>query len=348
MAGPVTALWLLVALVPALVSYGRTRMAPSWALLALAGAGLLVTTLIDGSPVLPYLHLAAAALAFQRAYAGLAAAQAQPQATLGLNDIQRVDGAFGSTVRSLGTEWRAFAGERQSRALENTFNTYALAAGWQVRVVKGQVEQSLPADAPLVQRGETYAAALTSLLDLMVRQAGEEQTVRALQRAYDGLPWDQREVAAQYIFCDVRRAEALSRAFRSTQQSYRALLRRIPLFATMDEGDLDLLCSQLRLEQVPPGRTVIRQGELGDRFYVVHRGHIEVTQRDAAGVSNVVDQLDRGDYFGELALLNDAPRNATCRATVPTELLSLSRIDFERLVKVRFALRDTVILHRPG
>ena len=59
-------------------------------------------------------------------------------------------------------------------------------------------------------------------------------------------------------------------------------------------------------------------------------------------MSNVVDQLDRGDYFGELALLNDAPRNATCRATVPTELLSLSRIDFERLVKVRFALRDTV------
>ena len=158
-----------------------------------------------------------------------------------------------STVRSLGTEWRAFAGERQSRALENTFNTYALAAGWQVRVVKGQVEQSLPADAPLVQRGETYAAALTSLLDLMVRQAGEEQTVRALQRAYDGLPWDQREVAAQYIFCDVRRAEALSRAFRSTQQSYRALLRRIPLFATMDEGDLDLLCLPVALGAGPAG-----------------------------------------------------------------------------------------------
>jgi CRP-like cAMP-binding protein len=98
----------------------------------------------------------------------------------------------------------------------------------------------------------------------------------------------------------------------------------------------------LQVEQVSPGRTIIRQGEPGDRFYIVHRGHVEVTQRDEKGVGNVVDQLDRGDYFGELALLNDAPRNATCRASVPTELLSLSRADFERLVKVRFELRDTL------
>ena len=341
-ADPTVLCWFLVVLVPALVSYGRTRMAPSWTILALALVGLLVTTLLDMSPVLPYLLLAGAVLVFGRAYSGLASTQGQPQATLGLSDIQRVDGAFGSTVRNLGAEWRAFTGEHQSRALENTFNTYATAAGWQVRVVKGHVEQSLPADVSLVQRGETYAVALSLLLDLMARQVGEKMTVRALQRTYDGLPWDQREVAAQYILCDVGRAEALSREFRSTQQSYRALLRRIPLFATMGEGELDLLCSLLRLERVPSGRTIIRQGEPGDRFYVVHRGHVEVTQRDVAGISNVVDQLDRGGYFGELALLNDAPRNATCRATVPTELLSLSRADFERLVKVRFGLRDTV------
>jgi len=245
-------------------------------------------------------------------------------------------------VRSLYQEWGAMAGDRGTRAVEGEFNGYALAAGWGVQVVQGEVEQSLAAEAPLTQRGETHAAALTLLLDLMARQVGEKLTVRALQRAYDGLPWDQREVAAQYLFCQVRGAEALSQEFRSTQQSYHALLRRIPLFATMQEEELDLLCSQLRLEKMQPGRTIIRQGDPGDRFYIVHRGHVEVTQRDEKGVSNVVDQLDRGSYFGELALLNDAPRNATCRATVPTELLSLGRADFECLVKVRFELRDTV------
>jgi len=341
-ARPVAALWFLLALVPALVSYGRTSLAPAWALLAVAVAGLLVTAVLDLAPVLPYLLLAAAAVTFHRVYAGLAPGQAQPQATFGLIDVQRLDRAFSSSVRSLYQEWRAMAGERGTRALLGEFNNYALAAGWRVQVVQGEVEQSLPGDLPLAQRGETYAAALTLLLDLMAHHAGEKLTVRAVQRAYDGLPWDQREVAAQYVFPHVRRAEALSREFRSTQQSYRALLRRIPLFATMDEGELDLLCSQLQVEQVPPGRTVIRQGEPGDRFYIIVQGHVEVTQRGPNGASEVVDQLDRGDYIGELALLNDAPRNATCRATVPTELLSLSRADFERLVKVRFGLRDTV------
>jgi cAMP-dependent protein kinase regulator len=69
---------------------------------------------------------------------------------------------------------------------------------------------------------------------------------------------------------------------------------------------------------------------------------VEVTQRDERGVSEVVNQLDRGDYFGELALLHDAPRNATCRATVPTEVLCLSRPDFDRLVRARFSLREKV------
>jgi CRP-like cAMP-binding protein len=90
------------------------------------------------------------------------------------------------------------------------------------------------------------------------------------------------------------------------------------------------------------GRTIIRQGDVGDRFYIVRRGHVEVTQRDDRGVSEIVNQLDRGDYFGEVALLRDAPRNATCRATIPTETLSLARHDFDMLVKERFALRDKV------
>jgi CRP-like cAMP-binding protein len=65
-------------------------------------------------------------------------------------------------------------------------------------------------------------------------------------------------------------------------------------------------------------------------------------QRDERGVTKVIDRLERGDYFGEVALLNDAPRTATCRATVPTELLSLNRADFERLVSMHFGLRDSI------
>ncbi len=176
----------------------------------------------------------------------------------------------------------------------------------------------------------------------MAQEVGEKLTVRALQRAYDGLPWEEREIGAQYLFREVDRAEALSREFQATCQDYQALLRRMPLFATMDEAEITLLCSRLREEHYSPRQVIIRQGERGDRFYIIKRGHVEVTVRDERGVSEVVNQLDRGDTFGELALLRDAPRNATCRATLPTEVLSLSRQDFDRLVKARFALREKV------
>jgi CRP-like cAMP-binding protein len=204
------------------------------------------------------------------------------------------------------------------------------------------VEDFQPGGASLLERGEVYAAALGLLLDLIAREVGEKLAERALQRAYDGLPWEEREVAAQYLFSDVDRAKALGREFQSTREEFTGLLRRMPLFATMDSAEIDLLCSRLRAEQYAPRKVIIRQGERGDRFYIVRHGHVEVAVRNDRGVSEVVNQLGRGTYFGELALLHDTRRTATCRAIVPSEVLSLSRRDFKQLVRVRFALRQTV------
>ncbi|RPI58302.1 MAG: cyclic nucleotide-binding domain-containing protein, partial [Chloroflexi bacterium] len=343
---PVASLVALVLMLPALASFWTTGLAPAWALLALALAGLTLAALPGLDRLVPvqiaYLLLAAAGLAFRRlsGLRGGAASQAQPAATPGLLDAGRLDRAFAWTVAGLWRDWRGIGGDRQVKALLGQFNNFALAAGWRLQVVGGEVEQSLSPGLSLAGRGDAYAASLTLMLDLMARHVGEKLAVRALQRAYDGLLWDQREVAAQYIFPHVRRAEALSRRFHDTRQNYRALLRRTPLFATMNDDELDLICTLLQAERFAPGRLIIRQGERGDRFYVIEQGHVEVTHRDERGVTEIVDHLDRGDYFGELALLHDAPRNATCRATVPTGLVSLSRDDFDRLVKQRFELRD--------
>jgi len=332
----------LTLLVPTLFSFGRTGFGPAWVILSLALGGLVAVTLAGLSPLFPYLLLAASLLLHHLAYTRVTFLRGQPEAALDMSDQHRLQRAFAWTVASVFGQFRETGGEHHARVLAEQFNNYALAAGWRVSVVKGRVHDSLPADLSLIERGEVYAAALTLLLDMVAQEVGEKLTVQALQRAYDGLPWEEREVGAQYLFRDVKRAEALGREFRATQQEHRGLLRRMPLFATMDEAEIDLLCSRLRVEHYSPGQVIIRQGERGDRFYILKRGHVEVAQRDERGVSDVVNRLDRGDYFGELALLRDAPRNATCRATLPTEALSLSRQDFDRLVKARFALREKV------
>jgi putative peptide zinc metalloprotease protein len=298
--------------------------------------------LLSLSPLLPSLLLAASLFLHHVTYTRVPYLREQRQATLDLSDKRRLERAFGWTVSAILDQFHQTAGARSGRLLAECFNNYSIAAGWRVSIAKDRVEDYLPTDMSLIERGELYAAALCQLLDLVTQEMGERSTVRALQRAYDGLLWEEREIGAQYLFRDVKQAEALGRAFQATRRDYQGLLRRMPLFATMSDRELDLLLSRLKPERHASGKTIIHQGDMGDRFYIIRRGHVEVTQRDQRGVTEIVNQLDRGDYFGEVALLRDAPRNATCQATVPTETLSLSRQDFDIVVKRHFALRDKV------
>jgi len=327
----------LALLVPSLFSFWNTHFGPAWVVLALA-MGLLTGGWLPG--VVVYL-LAAAFYLHYLAYTRLNFQRQQAEAALDLNEGLRLQRAFIWTLTSLQEQLREISGEREARFLVEQFNNYSLAAGWQVRLGKGAVEDThqVATGAGLEKRGEAYAVAITQFLDMFSRQVGEKLAVRALQHVYDGLPWQEREVAAKFLFPHVRRAEALSRDFHSTLQDYRSLLQRIPLFSSMDKEEIDLLCTSLRLESYSAGQTVIRQGEKGDRFYILRQGHIEVSVRNERGVTEVVNQLSRGDTFGELALLQDSPRTATCRVTVPSEVLSLNRPDFDRLVRSRFALR---------
>jgi MFS family permease len=102
-----------------------------------------------------------------------------------------------------------------------------------------------------------------------------------------------------------------------------AVLRSIPIFAPLDIPTVDHLAQQLRARLSPAGTVVVRQGDIGDRFYVIDRGSVEVS---ADG--RVVATLGPGDFFGEIALLRDVPRTATVTALEETRLLTLERDQF--------------------
>jgi ATP-binding cassette subfamily B protein len=78
---------------------------------------------------------------------------------------------------------------------------------------------------------------------------------------------------------------------------------------------------------------VVREGEDGDRLYMVKDGEAEVVARDEGEDEVAVASLSKHDYFGEIALLRDVPRTATVRAKGPLELYSLSREDFRELLE---------------
>jgi MFS family permease len=100
-------------------------------------------------------------------------------------------------------------------------------------------------------------------------------------------------------------------------------LRAIEMFAPLPAPTLEALAMSLAQIDIPAGETLFRQGDHGDRFYIVESGEVEI-EIDGR-VANV---LGPGDHFGEIALLRDIPRTATARARKETQLYALERDAF--------------------
>lgn len=111
-----------------------------------------------------------------------------------------------------------------------------------------------------------------------------------------------------------------------------AFLRKCPAFTGLPPLVLAEAASKMNTEFFPAHAEIIRQGDKGDKFYVIRTGQVEAL-KTKEGQTNVMAQLGPGDFFGELALLEGTPRAATIRSLTPCELASLSQQDFQALVE---------------
>jgi hypothetical protein len=102
-----------------------------------------------------------------------------------------------------------------------------------------------------------------------------------------------------------------------------ATLTTLPLFRPLPVTTLERLASHMRPAVAAAGAEIVRKGDAGDLFYVITSGTVQVEQ-DGRSVAT----LQPGDYFGEIALLHDVPRVATCRALTDVELYTLERDRF--------------------
>ena len=102
-----------------------------------------------------------------------------------------------------------------------------------------------------------------------------------------------------------------------------SLLARISMFAPLPRVDLERLARQLDRIETPRGTEVVHQGDIGDRFYVIDGGEFEVVT-DGERIAT----LGEGDFFGEIALLQDIPRTATVRALVDGAVWALDQEEF--------------------
>jgi len=113
----------------------------------------------------------------------------------------------------------------------------------------------------------------------------------------------------------------------------------INLFKDLESEMLEELTEFFISEYYASGKIIINEGEQGDRFYVIARGKVEIVINPENDGEKIVNVLEDGDYFGEIALLKEVMRTATVRARTPCLLLSLRRRQFERVVSKTPGLR---------
>jgi CRP-like cAMP-binding protein len=110
------------------------------------------------------------------------------------------------------------------------------------------------------------------------------------------------------------------------------LLRTVPIFSELTDGDITSLAKLSSRRRFPKDTVVFFENEEGDSFFMILEGRIKVTILGDDGREVILSMLGPGDFFGEMALLDNEPRSATAIAVEETELLSLNRADFQTVL----------------
>lgn len=118
----------------------------------------------------------------------------------------------------------------------------------------------------------------------------------------------------------------------STKTSKIQLLKKVAFLAELSDFDLHQIESVTVERSYEQGAVIIEENTAAERFLIICEGKIEISKRFEDGEQFVLGVHSDGEFFGEMAILDEGPRSATARALVPTTLLEITRTDFETLL----------------
>ena len=119
-------------------------------------------------------------------------------------------------------------------------------------------------------------------------------------------------------------------------------LRKCSLFAAFNARTLTEVADKMAFETHPAGTVIVRQGDPGDKFYLIRSGAAVVTLDDGHQTRELA-RLDQGEFFGEAALLSGEPRNATVTATEDVELYTLGKEDFQAVIEQSSTFKERLL-----
>ena len=118
----------------------------------------------------------------------------------------------------------------------------------------------------------------------------------------------------------------------SHERTVAAVLRRIPVFTSLSKTEMRQVEKIVYLRSYQEGEVVFVEGEPGAGMYVIESGKIRICLGPNTDEDHEIALLEQGDFFGELALIDDHPRSATAVAIVPTRLIGFFRSELISII----------------
>ena len=106
------------------------------------------------------------------------------------------------------------------------------------------------------------------------------------------------------------------------------ILKNIPILSDIDEDDLQGVAKNVKIMEFPKDTYVFRQADKGDKFYIIKSGKVEIITQNKDEKEHSIAILYPDNFFGEMALLNEKPRNASAKCVEDTELFVFHKQDF--------------------
>jgi CRP-like cAMP-binding protein len=125
-------------------------------------------------------------------------------------------------------------------------------------------------------------------------------------------------------------------------------LKKIAFFGGLDADALEGLAATMRARRFRRGEVIFHIGDPGDALFVIVSGEVKISLPSDTGEEAILATLRPGEVFGELALLDGAPRSASATAIGPTETVVLPRDRFRELIATEAGVRDALLASIAG
>lgn len=125
----------------------------------------------------------------------------------------------------------------------------------------------------------------------------------------------------------------------------RAFLQRVALFNGISRREFGTLFQALVPRQYHVGEVLCREGDVGRALFIMESGEVEVSRKGPDGENRKIATLKAGDYFGEMALIDEQPRTASVTATEEVRVYLLYKTELEKLLKEAPHIGAAIMAH---